>query len=232
MLRLAFGSALLVLCLTAVGEAQDLTVPNITVMGEAGIATEPDMAEIRAGVTSQGKTAREASDANARVMAAVFAALREAAIDTNDVQTSRYAVQPVFARIQQDNRAEPLRITGYQISNAVTVRVRNIAAVGDVLERVVNAGANTVFSVEFMTADTSRLLDAARASALEDARRKAEVYAKAAGVQVGRLIALAETGASIPRVSVARTGSASPPPLSPGEQMLRVSVTASFEAMR
>ncbi len=229
--RLApLGFALMFLFTPAL--AQDMMVPNITVSGEGGIAVEPDVGVIRAGVTNQGKTAREASEANARVMTAVLTSLTESGIPASDVQTSRFVVQPILSRPQGETRNEPPRITGYQVSNTVTVKVRQINAVGAILDRLLTAGANNVLGVDFSVSDMSRPLDAARVEAVEDARRKAEIYAKAAGVQLGRIISVTETGVSVPHVAMMRAGGAAAPPISPGEEMLRVSIRAAFEIVR
>lgn len=213
--------------------AQDIPVPHVTVSGEASRAVEPSLAEARAGVITQGKSAREASDANARTMAAVLASLKEAGVEAKDIQTSRFSVQPLFTRQQQDGRSEPPRISGYQVSNNVTVRIRDIGKLGEIFDRLLAAGANTIYGVEFQTPENSKLIDSVRAAAVEDAKRKAELYAQAAGVQLGRVFAITENSVSVPR-SLMRAAAApqSATPTSPGEEVLRVSVTVSFELNR
>ncbi len=234
--RPVFAPAVLVL-LSLIGRepaaAQDLPIPHVTVSGEASRAVEPSLAETRAGVITQGKSAREASDANARTMTAVLASLQEAGVEPKDIQTSRFAVQPLFTRQQQEGRSEPPRITGYQVSNNVSVRIRDIGKLGEIFDRLLAAGANTIYGVEFQVPENPKLLDAVRTAAIEDGKRKAELYAQAAGVQLGRVFAITENSVSVPRPMMrAAATPQSATPTSPGEEVLRVSVTVTFELSR
>lgn len=214
--------------------AQDFPMPHVTVTGEASRAVEPNMAEARAGVVSQAKTAREASETNARAMTAVLSALQEAGIEKRDIQTSSFRVQPLFTRPQQEARAEPPRISGYQVANTVTVKIRDLGRLSDVLDRLLSAGANSIYGIEFEVAEPAKLLDEIRAAAVADAKRKAALYAKAADAQIGRVLALTESSVTVPRPvlrAVAAPQSASTL-TAPGEETLRVSITATFELSR
>src|SRR6201987_2791946 len=152
--------------------------PAISVTGEASISVPPDLAQLDAGVASDGKTAREASDANNTAMAKVLAALKTAGIEDKDFQTSRLSLQPQYA----PNRSGPSPIVGYRASNRVTVRIRDVSKVAGVIDTLVSPRANDIGNVGFEVGQASKLLDAAREKAVADARRKAEIYAKAAGV--------------------------------------------------
>lgn len=212
--------------------AEEIAAPLVIVTGEARVGAVPDIAEVLAGVTTQGKTAREASEANARTMTAVLAALREAGIAERDLQTQRFTIHPVYAR-PQDSRNEGPRITGYSVSNQVAIRIRDVARVAEMLDRTIGAGANDIRSVDFSVADPSKALDAARAAAIADARRKAEVYAKAANVQLGRAVTITERDAPArPLVLRAAAPTAGAPPIAAGEETLQVAVTVGFELVR
>lgn len=235
--RLVFAPAVLVLLFLIGGAgsaaAQDLPVPHVTVSGEASRAVEPSLAEARAGVITQGKSAREASEANARTMTAVLASLKEAGVEPKDIQTSRFAVQPLFTRQQQEGRSDSSRITGYQVSNNVTVKIRDVGQLGEIFDRLLAAGANTIYGVEFQVPENPKLLDTVRAAAVADAKRKAELYAQAAGVQLGRVFAITENSVSVPRpIMRAAAAPQAATPISPGEEVLRVSVTVTFELSR
>ncbi len=195
----------------------------VTVTGEATVSIAPDMAVIRIGVTTQGKTAREASEANGNQMTAVLAAIKDAGIATKDVQTSRLSLQP-----QYDPNKGTARLLGFRVTNQVTVKIRDTDKLPAVLDRAISAGANEMSGIEFVVSEQSRLLDEARTEAVADARRKAELYAKAAGAKVGAVIVISEEGsAPPPRVMQAlRAGAA---PVAPGEQTLRAVVTVSYE---
>ena len=166
----------------------------ISVTGEATVSVPPDLAQIDGGVTSEAKTAREASDANNAAMGKVLLALKGAGIDEKDIQTSRLSLQPQNA----PNRTGPPPIVGYRASNRVTIRLRDVTKVASVIDTLVGAGANDIGGINFMVSQASKLLDEAREQAIADARRKAEIYAKAAGVTLGAPLSISEEGAPGP----------------------------------
>src|SRR5205085_296486 len=168
----------------AQAESAERFVPRVTVRGEGMVAAAPDLAEIRSGVTTNAKSVREATETNSRAMAAILTVLNEAGIGQKDVQTSRFSIQPVYN--SQDQRAEP-KLTGYRVSNQVTAKIRHIDKLGEILERLAAAGATDVWNVDFQVSDPAKPLDEARTAAIADARHKAEVYARAAGVTLGRV---------------------------------------------
>ena len=196
----------------------------ISVTGEATISVPPDRAQISAGVTSDGKTAREASETNNTTMGKVLLALKAASIDEQDIQTSRLTLQPQSAP-NRNNGA----IVGYRVSNQVTVRLRDITKVASMIDLLVGAGANDIGGINFTVSQASKLLDDAREQAVADARRKAEIYAKAAGVTLGEPLSLTEEGGSAPtfraRMAVAPMVAT---PVAQGEETLSVTVSVSW----
>jgi uncharacterized protein len=197
----------------------------VTVTGDAMVSVAPDTAMIRIGVTSQGKNAREASEANAKQMTAVLNAIKASGIDARDIQTSRLSLQPQY----DTNKAGTARLTGFQVTNQVTVRIRNIDILPAIIDHAIAAGANEMSGIEFVVSQQSKLLDQARAAAIVDAHRKAELYAKAAGAKLGRVVAITDEGAAPPPRPVMQTLRAGATPVAPGEQTLRASVTVSYE---
>jgi uncharacterized protein YggE len=180
--------------LAAPAVAQPVPPAAISVTGEASVSVPPDLAQVDGGVTSDGKTAREASDTNNAAMGKVLLALKGAGIDEKDYQTSRLSLQPQYA----PNRSGPSPVVGYRASNRVTIRVRDITKVANVIDVLVGAGANEVGGINFMVSQASKLLDDAREKAVADARRKADIYAKAAGVTLGEPLSISEEGSSVP----------------------------------
>ena len=221
-------AACLLTLLSGAAFAQDRFVPRFTVTGEASVTATPDMATIRTGVTNQGKSAKETSDANAKTANALVAALRAAAIADNDIQTAGLSLQPTYENTVSSGRG---RINGFQASTQLTIKVREIPKLADVIDRVVAAGASDINGIEFIVSAPSPALDAARTEAVADARRKAEIYAKAADVKLGRVIALSENGAMpepMMKMAEARVGRSSPAVM-PGEKTLRLTVTVTYE---
>jgi uncharacterized protein YggE len=197
----------------------------ISVTGEAKLSVPPDLAEVDGGVSSEAKTAREASEANNAAMAKVLQALQGAGINAKDLQTSRLSLQPQSA----PNRTGPSAVVGYRASNRVTIRVRDVTKVANVIDTLVGAGANEIGGINFMVSQASKLLDEAREQAVADARRKAEIYAKAAGVTLGAPLSISEVGAPGPilyrRMAAGMAASA---PVAQGEETLAVTVSVSW----
>lgn len=206
--------------------AQTVPPPMITVSGEATVSVAPDQAEIEAGVTSDAKTAREASEANNAAMGKLLLALKAANIEQKDVQTSRLSLQPQYA----PNRPGPSPVTGYRASNRVTVRLRDILKVASTIDMLVGAGATDIGGIGFSVSNASKLLDDARGQAVADARRKAEIYAKAAGVTLGAPLDISEAGAPgpMPFRKMAVGMAMSPTPVAQGEETLQVTVSVSW----
>ena len=213
--------------LAAPALAQTTPPAVISVTGEATVSVAPDLAQIDGGVTSEAKTAREASDANNAAMGKVLLALKGAGIDEKDFQTSRLSLQPQSA----PNRTGPgpSTIVGYRASNRVTIRLRDVTKVASVIDTLVAAGANDIGGINFMVSQASKLLDEARERAVADARRKAEIYAKAAGVTLGAPLSISEEGNAAPipyrRMAV---GMAATAPVAQGEETLQVNVSVSW----
>jgi uncharacterized protein YggE len=196
----------------------------VTVTGQATIVVAPDTTAIRIGVTSHGKTAREASEANAKQMTAVMGAIKNSGIAARDIQTSRLSLQPQY----DPSKAGPARLIGFQVTNQLTVKIHEIDKLPSILDHAIAAGANEMSGIEFMVSEQSKLLDQARADAIADAHRKAELFARAAGAKLGRVVAITEEGAPSPLRPLAamRAGAV---PVAPGEQTLRTTVTVSYE---
>lgn len=205
----------------------DTPPPMISVTGEATISTPPDLSQIEAGVTTDAKTAREASEANNVAMSKVLAALKSAGIPEKDFQTSRLSLQPQYTN---PNRSSPSVLSGYRATNRVAVKLRDISKLAGVIDTVTAAGANDIGGINFAVSNASKLLDDARAEAVADARRKAEIYAKAAGVSLGAPLSISEHGSSAPvmyrRAAMPMAAEAA---IAPGEETLRVTVGVSWE---
>jgi uncharacterized protein YggE len=142
-------------------------------------------------------------------MAAVIAALRDGGVAQKDIATTQFSVQPVYTT---QSNTEP-KLTGFSASNQVAVTIRQMDKVGDITDRMVAAGATNIGNLVFLHSDASKLLDQAREAAVADARRKSELYARASGVGLGKVLWINETSAYTPYaplevgVDVSREGS-------------------------
>jgi len=220
MLRALLCTLVLAAALSSAQAAERL----VTVTGEASVSVPPDTAVIRVGVTSQGKTAAEASAANAHRMTGVLSAIKGSGIADKDVQTSRLSLQPQY----DTGKGGPARLLGFQVTNQVTVQIRDIKNLPNVLDKAIAAGANEMSGIEFVVSQQSKLLDQARDDAIADAHRKAALYAQAAGARLGHVVSITEEGAPLPPRPIAAMRAAAMP-VAPGEQTLRAVVTVSYD---
>ncbi len=229
---------LLVLALPATALADERVNPGvIDIQGVGEVAAAPDMAFVSSGVTTQADTAREALNANTAAMAELIKVLEDAGIEAKDIQTSNFSVQPQY--VYSDKRNEngytsPPKIAGYQVSNAVTVRVRKLDTLGAVLDKAVTVGANTIDGIRFSVSDTDALYEKARKDAIADAKAKAELYTEAAGVGLGRILQISENNGFAPQPMMMRekammASDAAPVPMQGGEVNYNVSVSVRWE---
>src|SRR5262249_4409156 len=143
-----FILAAIAVTLAMPASAQQALPPAISVTGEATVSVPPDQAQIDAGVTSDAKTAREASDANNAAVGKVLQALKGAGIEERDYQTSRLSLQPQFAVPSKAADRAP-GIVSFRASNRVSVRIRDVTKVANVIDVLVGAGANDIGGINF-----------------------------------------------------------------------------------
>lgn len=199
---------------------------TITVAGTGTVSAAPDMAEITSGVVTQAPTAAQALAASSQAMERLLQALGALGIAARDIQTTNISVAPLR---RQGRDGQPPEITGYEVTNQVRVKVRDLPRLGRVLDQQVGQGANLVHGIQFGRQEPVPLQDEARKRAMADARRKAELYAGAASLRVGRVVAVQEGGAASPRAEIApRMAMSAAVPVAPGEQEIQASVTVTF----
>ena len=238
--------ALAAMAAPALAEAHDVSSGPVVAAGntlltlsaEGRSARKPDLALFTAGVASSGDTAGAALSANSADMNRVIAALKRAGIADRDIQTSNLSLNPVYApqRQKPDGTIEPAqpKIIGYQVSNTVNVRQRNLAEFGRVIDTLVSAGANQVNGPSFQMDEPDGALDEARVEAMKKARERAGLYARAAGLKVVRILSISESGGYAPQpVMYARAmmadGAAAQTPVAAGEISMNANVTVQFE---
>lgn len=168
----------------------DGAILDVTATGRT--ARVPDIATIRAGVVTQAATASSALADNARRMSGVLGALRAAGVQPRDIAAATVSLQPQY---RYDDNQPPV-LTGYQATNIVSVRFRDIAGAGGVLDVLVAQGANQIQGPELSIDRPDAALDEARGDAVKRARARAELYARAAGLSVARIVSIAENGES------------------------------------
>lgn len=166
----------------------------LEVSAEGRTTRVPDVATITAGVVTQAPTAAAAFAANAEKMASVLAALDKAGVARRDTQTASVQLQPQYR--YGDN--QPPVLTGYQANNNVAIKLRDVARGGRVIDALVTAGANQVNGPVLTIDQPDAAMDEARTDAVTRARARAELYAKAAGLRVERILSISEDGGDMP----------------------------------
>jgi len=173
----------------------------LTVHASATTRAAPDLAIVTLGVMARGDTAQAAQTAQSARMNAVLEAARAAGVEERDVQTVGFSLDPQYA---YPRNAAP-RITGYVSRNTVTIRVKDLSAVSGLIDATVAQGANELQGIQFTFQDEEASRDAARAQALQTARRRAEAYAEAAEMRVVRTLSITEPGGIVPPVDARRS---------------------------
>lgn len=227
-------SALAATALMSAGAAlaQPASVPTpttLTISAEGRVTRAPDIAEVSGGVVTSAPTAAAAMAENASRMTAVVAAVKKAGIADRDIQTSGLNLQPQY---RYENNQPPV-LTGYQVTNTVSLRLRKIGEAGRLLDTLVGVGANQINGPSFSVDAADAALDEARVAAVAMARTRAHLYAQAAGLRIKRIVSISESGAiepgPRPMMMARNMKMEAAPPVEPGEVALGVNVTMVFE---
>lgn len=206
---------------------------TITVSGQGKAGTPPDMATVRSGVITQATTAKDALAANNAAMEQIMKVLKSRNIDAKDIQTSGFNVYPQYKRQQRGRSNE---ISGYNVSNNVSVKVRNLSRLGEILDALVQSGSNQISGVSFGLTNPREIMNKARRNAVDDAKGRAELYAQATGVRVGKVISISEQSIQPPRpmfqarMAMADMASESVP-IATGEQEVTANINVMYELL-
>ncbi len=205
---------------------------TLSISAEGQVKREPDIAFITAGVQSEAKTASQAMKDNAAAMNGVFRALESANVARKDLQTSNFSLQPRYDYSSRPN-GQPPRLIGYTASNQLTVKVRDLDRLGQTMDTLVDAGGNTFSGLQFALDDDSAAKNEARTIAMREAITRAELYAKASGYTVARIVTISESGGYQPRPMAMMRGAGrdmvESTPIASGEVGYSMTVNVVFE---
>ena len=230
--RLALCEAFLIATAIPAAAADLAPMRTMTMSGAGSAKAAPDQAQFSTGVVTQDRTAALALAANSRAMNAVFDTLKRLGIADKDIQTSDFSLSPQY-QVYKPGTSGPQRIVGYQVSNTVNVTIEDFGKTGAVLDALVSSGSNQIDNIGFSIRDTKALLARARVAALKAALDRAQTYAKAAGVTLGPIKSISESGSVYqPRPMYrmeAMVAAAPPPPVAGGEEAVTANVTITWE---
>jgi uncharacterized protein YggE len=198
------------------------------------VAAAPDMARVDASVVAEADNASQAMADQRERMSAVMTALIDAGVAEADIQTSGLSLSPIYGSYDRQQNGQGPRITGYRASNRVTVTARDLTLVGPTLDALVEAGANDIGNIMFDFEDSTELLNDARRDAVAQLLERAQLYADAADMRIGRILEMNESGGYRPMMQREATRAFSADaatPVAPGEMSLTVNVSATFEIL-
>jgi uncharacterized protein YggE len=225
----------LVVFLTAdarVALAQEASQRVISVTGQAEIYVKPDVAMISFGVETNGATAREAQQLNAAAMNKVIDALAAQGIAKEDIQTSNFSLYPVYETQPVLDRLPGRQVlSGYRCNNTVNVRIKDIGNVGGIIDVAIEAGATNVSNITFGVLDSKKYEDEVLAKAVANAKHKAEILAKAAGVNITGILKISDGHVSVSTIRGAyrlADLAAESSPIEPGEVSIVGTVRIDF----
>jgi uncharacterized protein YggE len=212
-------------------ESRSPAQARVVVVGEGGVTVAPDYARIRSGVTSEAKTVKQANDSNAKLMTNVIAALVDAGVAKKDIQTSQFSIEPIYTSQSKLSGSVESKLSGYRVSNQVNVTIHQISQVGEILDRLVNAGATDAGNVALLVSDREKALDQAREAAIANAQHTADLFARAAGVTLGRVASITEGSDFAPMSGIEGRAklAASAQPIEAGEVTITARVTVGFD---
>jgi len=213
MIRVLLASSLFIsFFVTAKADSLRETVPSISSVGEAVEEVAPDIATLRFGVVSERASAAEAAQENAKTIDGIVADLKNMGVGEIDVQTQDLRLKPLVVE-DRDPKGKPApNRKFYRAQHDLAVRLHEMARLGDIAGKLIDKGVNSFQGVDFDYSDPAAKRDVLRAAAMADARRRAEIYAQAAGLRLGRILEIRpiEEGASQPRVDGVRMAATAP----------------------
>lgn len=224
----ALAAALTFALSPAVAQTQTPPQRTLSVTGSAELHVAPDAALVSLGVVTENTSAGAALKDNSVAVAKAVDVVRAVGVEPKDMQTRSLSLEPRYERLDKPGPNDRPRIVGYSAVNLITLRVRDLTKIGDLLDKVTGAGVNRIDSISFIVSNEDKLLDETRQKAVADAKDKADLYARAGGFSLGKIMNLMEERgpASGPRpmaMAYARAASA-PVPVEGGEMTLSVRV--------
>jgi len=224
--RYVFPVLLVPALMASAASADDAPRRSITVSASGSVSAVPDTARITSGVATEAPVARDAVSKNSEAMQKIIAGLKAGGIDEKDIQTTSFHIEPRYTRARE---GEAPAIDGYRATNQVQVVVRNLDKLGEVLDRLASLGANEMAGLSFDVSQAEKLKDDARKEAVANAHRRAKLYADAAGVELGEVLTIDESGDNAPHpIFAGRALKADAVPIERGSETLEATVSVTW----
>jgi len=210
------------------------TSPTLVVSGLGTVSVAPDQAKVVLAIVTTDKLLAKALDQNTAATNKVIAALADAGIKTDQIETSNFSVWPQYSYPGENDKDRPPVIIGYQVRNEITVTVHDLARLGKIVDSALKTGANEVVSISYEKQDSSQAVNLALKKACQQANAKAQAIAAALGVQLGRVVSVTESTSSYnpyPPFRALESGGygAGDVPIQPGKLQVTATVNITFE---
>lgn len=224
------------LATTALASGEENKTGTISVTGVGIINAAPDMATINLTVLREAETAKSALSDNNSAMNDILYAMKEFGIEDKDLQTSNFSIHPRYIYPNNNNQIKSPRIVAYRVSNSLAIRIRDLARVGEILDKSVTLGVNEGGNISFGNSDPKPLQMQARAEAMKSAIEKANVLTQAAGIEIGSIRQISEQSftpspqpmlrGQVAKMAMAESDAV---PIASGENTYRITVNVTFE---
>jgi uncharacterized protein len=224
-LAAAFAAVAILDMRTGMAADSDKMERTVSVSATGSVTAEADIAQISAGVVTEADSAKDAIGRNTIVMTKLIAGLKAAGIQAKDIQTTTLNVEPRYTQPKDGHAAT---INGYRVVNQVRLTVRDVKRLGEILDQAIALGANQINHIAFDIAEPEMLKDEARKQAMENARRRGELYAKASGGQLGPVLRISESTADVHPMPGGRVAMRASVPVEPGTRSLEVEVHVTY----
>jgi len=229
MLRHALFATALAVALVGTFARADDALRTISVSGHGEVSAVPDIARVAVGVRTIAETARVALSENSTSMTAIFEALSKAGIADRDMQTVGLSLNPRWTqKVNQDGTRTQVPV-GYEASNQLSVTCRDLSRLGELLDALAEAGANDMRGISFDIDEKDRLMDEARKRAVQDGRARAELLAREAGVELGKVLSISEGGSQGPIFQARGMAEMAAVPIAEGEQTISANIALTYE---
>jgi uncharacterized protein YggE len=202
---------------------------TISLNGTGTVKLAPDIINISTGVESDAAVAKDALAKNTAAMTKVVAELKQSGIEPRDIQTANFSVEPRYDNSDEDKAP---KLVGYRVTNSVFITVRDISKLGEVLDKIVSLGANSIGGISFGVANREAVENEARKLAMADAIAKAKLFAEAAGAELGEVMTISEQGGYQPyfeKRAAAPMAASAPVPIEAGTESVSMQVSVTWE---
>jgi uncharacterized protein YggE len=202
---------------------------TISLSGTGTVKWAPDIVSISTGVESDAPVAKDALAKNTAAMTRVIEELKQSGIEPKDIQTTNFSVEP---RYDDRDDGKPAKLVGYHVTNSVFITVRDISKLGEVLDKIVDFGANSIGGIAFGVANREGIENEARKLAMADAIAKAKLFAEAAGAKLGEVMTISEQGGYQPyfeKRAAAPMAASAPVPIEAGTESVSMQVSVTWE---